>query len=74
MFLYQLKQFPVLIDNLEKLIRIQKELQGGENNEKVSQLYDILVESEIGSQKFKEALINNLRLISIYKTLNGQDI
>jgi hypothetical protein len=28
----------------------------------------------MNSRLFKEALINNLRLISIYKELNGQDV
>eukprot|EP00347_Sterkiella_histriomuscorum_P004296 403360988 len=58
----------------EKLIIIQKEINGGENNQKVLQLYEALSQVHLMSSKFTDALLITQKVITVYKALNGQEV
>ena len=59
---------------VEKLIRIQIELNGGENNTKVLMSYDMLFTLNIIKQAFSESLKIIHKQISIYNNIHGSDI
>lgn len=58
----------------EKLKRIQTELNNGEANEKVMQCYDQLQTIYFMMNRVNDALKASQQVISIYKSINGQDV
>jgi hypothetical protein len=58
---------------VEKLIRIQIELNGGENNAKVLLSYDMLFTLNIIKQAFSESLKIILKQIDIYNRIHGSN-
>lgn len=52
-------------------MRILKELHGGENNEKVYQVQQMLMSTYTLSLKFHEALLISQKNITIYRAING---
>eukprot|EP00347_Sterkiella_histriomuscorum_P010167 403377348 len=73
-FFTEMKLLPQALPLWEKLIRIQKEINGGENNQKVLQLYEALSQVHLMSQKFTDALLITQKVITVYKALNGQEV
>lgn len=59
---------------LEKLIRILKEMHGGENDQKILQCYEKLSLIMNRNGLFTEGLVIVQKKISIYKAINGDSI
>eukprot|EP00347_Sterkiella_histriomuscorum_P014405 403360989 len=73
-FFTKMKLLPQALPLWEKLIIIQKEINGGENNQKVLQLYEALSQVHLMSSKFTDALLITQKVITVYKALNGQEV
>jgi hypothetical protein len=59
---------------LERLIRILKDIHGGENNQKILQCYQNMMDMQFANAMLSEALLTAQKKISIYKALNGNDV
>lgn len=72
-FYTELRYVAQAIPLWEKLLRIQKELNGGENNEKVYQIHQMLMTAYALALKFPEALLISQKNITIYRAINNNN-
>ena len=59
---------------MQKLIRVLKEIHGGENNQKILNCYEHLYDIYLQLKMYQEDILIIQKKITIYKALNGQDI
>ena len=74
LFYKEAQQFNLAMPKLERLIRILKDIHGGENNQKVLQCYQNMMDMQFATAMLSEALLTVQKKISIYKALNGNDV
>jgi hypothetical protein len=66
--------FDQAIPKMESLVRIFKEMLGGENNERVLNCYNQLSPMYSAKFMYNDALRTTQSRISIYKALNGNNV
>jgi tetratricopeptide (TPR) repeat protein len=66
-------RFQQALPMIEKLIRILKDVHGGENHQRILACYDHLFQMQYKAGPYTEALLIVQKKVSIYKALNGAD-
>ena len=74
MFYVEMNALQASIPLMEKLVRIIKEINGTEDNQKILQINNQLSQAYMFVGKFTEALLLTENCISIYKNLNGAKV